>query len=96
MEADEIRVRFQKHLVVWLAMGVPTRLWLGGVVSPKRDKALGRALADKVKACCRWGSLLVVTDSWIAYREAFGWLCASAIAVVHCLCPGRTSCWHGR
>jgi transposase-like protein/IS1 family transposase len=73
VQADEIRVRCQKRLVVWLAMAicVPTRLWLGGVVSPNRDKSLGRAIAKKVKACCGWGALLVVTDGWSAYREAF-------------------------
>lgn len=73
VEADEIRVRFQKRLVVWLAMAicVPTRLWLGGVVSKQRDKHLGRRIANKVRACCRIGALLVVTDGWIAYKDAF-------------------------
>ena len=72
VEADEIRVRFQKK-VVWLAMAlcVPTRLWLGAVVSQNRDKHLGRALAKIVEACCQWGPLLVVTDGWIAYKDAF-------------------------
>jgi transposase-like protein/IS1 family transposase len=72
VEADEIRVRFQKK-VVWLAMAlcVPTRLWLGAVVSRNRDKHLGRALAKIVAACCQWGPLLVVTDGWIAYKDAF-------------------------
>jgi len=73
VQADEIRVRCQKRLIVWLAMAicVPTRLWLGGVVSKKRDKHLARALAKKVGACCLLGALLVTTDGWPAYREAF-------------------------
>src|SRR5581483_9206388 len=72
VEADEIRVRFQKK-VVWLAMAlcVPTRLWLGAVVSKNRDKSLATALAKIVHACCQWRPLLVVTDGWIAYKEAF-------------------------
>ena len=60
---------------VWwmaLALCVSTRLWLGGVVSAHRDKHLGRALAKKVRACCLPGALLVVTDGWRAYQDAFG------------------------
>lgn len=73
VQADEMRVRLQKRVVVWLAMAVcvPTRLWLGGVVCPQRDKHLARALAKKVFACARMGVLLVVTDGWSAYKEAF-------------------------
>ena len=73
VQADEIRVRCQKRLVVWLAMAlcVPTRLWLGGVVSQHRDKSLARSLAQKVKVCARFAALLVVTDGWPAYQEAF-------------------------
>lgn len=72
VEADEIRVRCQKK-VLWLAMAmcVSSRLWLGAVVSQSRDKFLARALAKIVKACCRFGALLVVTDGWIAYPDAF-------------------------
>jgi transposase-like protein/IS1 family transposase len=73
VQADEIRVRCQKRLVLWMAMAVcaSTRLWLGGVVQKSRDKHLARALAQKVCACARRGRLLVLTDGWIAYREAF-------------------------
>lgn len=73
VQADEIRVRCQKRLVLWMAMAVcaSTRLWLGGVVSKSRDKGLAKALAHKVKACCAPRALLIVTDGWVAYREAF-------------------------
>jgi transposase-like protein len=54
-----------------LALCVPTRLWLGGVVSKNRDKHLAKALAHKVKACAAWGALLMVTDGFVAYKEAF-------------------------
>ena len=72
VQADEIRVRCQKR-IVWMAMAlcVQTRLWLGGVVSPQRDKHLARSLADRVKACCLPGALLVVTDGFPAYKAAF-------------------------
>jgi len=45
---------------VWqaMAMAVPSRLWLGGVLSPHRDKALIRTLAVQIRACAgvprRW------------------------------------------
>jgi hypothetical protein len=43
VQADEIRVRTQAG-ILWVAMAmmVSTRLWLGGVVSPRRDRALIR------------------------------------------------------
>lgn len=72
VQADEIRVKAQGG-VVWLAMAlmVTTRLWLGGVVSQKRDKHLVRALADMVKrwALCR--DLLIAVDGFSAYVDAF-------------------------
>jgi transposase-like protein/IS1 family transposase len=73
VQAHEIRVRCQKRRVLWMAMAlcVSTRLWLGGVLSPHRDKHLARALARRVKACAHFSALLVVTDGWPAYREAF-------------------------
>ncbi len=73
VQADEIRVRCQKRLVVWLAMAmcVPTRLWLGAVLSQNRDKHLGRALAKIVRSCAELGALLVCTDGWKAYADAF-------------------------
>lgn len=73
VQTDELRIRCQRRLVLWLAMAIcsTTRLWLGGVVSPKRDKHLARKIAQKVKSCCHLGSVLVITDGWTAYREAF-------------------------
>lgn len=73
VQADELRVRCQKRLVVWMALAlcVPTRLWLGGVVSQSRDKPLARALARLVRTCARLAALLVVTDGWSAYANAF-------------------------
>lgn len=73
VQADEIRVRCQKRWIVWLAMAVcvSTRLWLGGVVSAQRDKHLARALAQKVQACACRGAVLIVTDGWSGYKDAF-------------------------
>jgi len=56
VQADEIKVKKQRGWV-WMgpAMMVKTRLWLGGVVGPKRDKELVRHLAGQVRewALCR-------------------------------------------
>ena len=50
VQADEIKVKIQKG-TIWMALAiwVPTRLWMGGVISPKRDLDLIQALADKVR-----------------------------------------------
>ncbi len=58
VQANEIRVN-SRGMVAWmgLAMMVSTRLWLGGVVSRKRDTML----ADR---------LLVCTDGWAAYPNS--------------------------
>ena len=49
VQADEVRVKVQKEKggrggVLWMAMAiaVPKRLWLGGEISPQRDKSLIR------------------------------------------------------
>jgi transposase-like protein/IS1 family transposase len=77
VQADEIRVKGHK-LIAWmgLALMVPTRLWLAGVVSPTRDRRLADRLIEQVRACAqRLCALLVCTDGWAAYpgsiRRAF-------------------------
>jgi transposase-like protein/IS1 family transposase len=72
VQADEIRVK-GKRLVAWMGMAimVGTRLWLGGVVSEKRDRGLADKLLGTVRACARTGcAVLVVTDGWAAYPKA--------------------------
>ena len=73
VQADEIRVKFAKKVVVWMAMAmqVPTRLWLGGVLSVRRDQPLIDALAIKIKACAAFGPLLLATDGLASYVKAW-------------------------
>ena len=73
VQADELRIKAQGH-VAWMALAlcVTTRLWLGGVVSTTRDKALARARALNVRACALCRPLLVAFDGFAAYIEAFG------------------------
>jgi transposase-like protein len=76
VQADQIRVQTQAG-IVWVAMAmmVSTRLWLGGAVSPHRDRDLIARLVAIVAACASWGPLLVVSDGLTTYidvvRKAF-------------------------
>jgi transposase-like protein len=72
VQADEIRVKGWK-MSAWmgLAIDVSTRLWVAGVVSRERDKALADHLLQQVRACCQAvGALLVCTDGWAAYPNS--------------------------
>jgi len=73
VQADEIRVKFAKKVVVWMAMAmqVSTRLWLGGVLSVHRDQNLIDRLAQKVKACAAFGAILLATDGLASYVKAW-------------------------
>ena len=72
VQADEVRIKTQQG-VVWMALAimVSSRLWLGGVVTRKRDKAMARALALQVRACALCRALLVCFDGFAAYVKAF-------------------------
>ncbi len=70
VQADEIRLKTQAG-VLWVAMAlmVTTRLWLGGAVSPIRDRTLIQRLVAMVAACARFGPLLFVTDGLKTYID---------------------------
>lgn len=76
VQADEIKAKTQGGSV-WMAMAmmIPTRLWLGGVVSRKRDTALIEQLVSKVRGhalCgCPLGALLLAVDGLGSYVGAF-------------------------
>jgi transposase-like protein len=72
VQADELRVKTQRG-VLWMAMAVmvPTRLWLGGVISPHRDKHLIRQLAAVIRASALPCPLLLAVDGLSSYSEAF-------------------------
>lgn len=77
VQADEIRGKGWK-MVPWIgmAMMVPTRLWLGGVVSLRRDRRLADDVLTMVNVCCQLlVAVLVLTDGWAAdpgsIRRAF-------------------------
>ena len=77
VQADEL---WAKHVGgrLWMAMAlaVPSRLWLGGVLSPHRDRALIATLVGLVRAAAGalWGrgsGVLVCVDGLASYVTAF-------------------------
>lgn len=67
VQADEIKVKtMMGSCWMALAMAVFTRLWLGGVVSRKRDLDLIQSLADKVHAIALCRPLLLAADAALA------------------------------
>jgi len=72
VQADEIKVKtLMGSYWMALAMAVPTRLWLGGVVSRKRDLDLIQSLVDKVRAIALCRPLLLAADGLASYVTAF-------------------------
>jgi transposase-like protein len=72
VQADEVRVKTQCG-IVWMAMAmmVSTRLWLGGVISTRRDQALITRLVSMIAACAIVAPLLLVVDGFTSYIDAF-------------------------
>jgi transposase-like protein len=72
VQADEIKVKtLNGPYWMALAMAIPTRLWLGGVVSRKRDLNLIQSLVDKVRAIALCRPLLLAADGLASYVTAF-------------------------
>ncbi len=71
VQADELWVK-QVGGKVWmaLALAVPTRLWLGGVISGSRDLPLITRLVQRVRACAATPAILVCVDGLASYVTA--------------------------
>lgn len=71
VQADELWVKLQ-GLKVWMAMAlqVATRLWLGGVVSPQRDRALIIRLVRQIRAGALVRPVLICVDGLSTYVKA--------------------------
>jgi transposase-like protein len=72
VQADELWVKMVGRRV-WMAMAmaVPSRLWLGGVISPRRDSVLITTLVQMVRSCARSRAILVCVDGLASYVTAF-------------------------
>lgn len=71
VQADELWVKLRQGRI-WqaMAMAVPSRLWLGGVLSPQRDDRLIRTLMERVRACACSLAVLVCVDGLASYVTA--------------------------
>jgi transposase-like protein len=72
VQADELWVKMVGRKV-WMAMAmaVPSRLWLGGVISAYRDRHLIRSLVEMVRSCTVSLAILVCVDGLSSYVTAF-------------------------
>ncbi len=73
VQADEIKVKAQAgSFWMALAMMVPTRLWLGGAISPRRDLSLIEKVAMQIRQIALCRPLLLAVDGLPGYVKAFG------------------------
>ena len=72
VQADELYVKaVARRFWMAMAMAVPSRLWLGGMVSERRDLALIAAVVGMVRRAAKSLSLLVCVDGLASYVTAF-------------------------
>lgn len=72
-QADEIKVKaWGRSLWMGLSIMVSTRLWLGGSISPSRDKALIDGLVATIRRVALCRPLLIAVDGLPHYRKAIG------------------------
>jgi len=72
VQADEMWVKVVgRKLWMAMALAVPSRLWLGGVVSRHRDGRLIAAVVRMVRSCASSLAMLVCVDGLASYVTAF-------------------------
>jgi transposase-like protein len=72
VQADELYVKaVGRRLWMAMAMAVPSRLWLGGAVSRRRDLALITAVVAMVRRAAKGMAFLVCVDGLASYVTAF-------------------------
>jgi len=71
VQADELSVKtVGGRIWMALAMAVPTRLWLGGVIGPNRDLGLILSVVRMVRAAASSLALLICVDGLASYVTA--------------------------
>jgi hypothetical protein len=71
VQADELWIKLAgRHAWQAMALAVPSRLWLGGVISPHRGLDLNRTLIRQVRACACGLAVLVCADGPASYVRA--------------------------
>jgi transposase-like protein len=72
VQADELYVKaVARRLWMAMAMAVPSRLWLGGVIRPRRDLTSIMTLVRMVRQAARGLAFLVCVDGLASYVTAF-------------------------
>lgn len=72
VQADELFVKaVAQRPWMAMAMAVPSRLWLGGVISPRRDLSLILTVVQLVRRAGRSPAFLVCVDGLARYVTAF-------------------------
>src|SRR5438270_1687414 len=72
VQADELYVKaIGRRLWMAMAMAVPSRLWLGGVVSQRRDLSLITTVVQMVRRAAKGLAFLVCVDGLASYVTAF-------------------------
>jgi transposase-like protein len=72
VQADEVYVKAVAcRLWMAMAMAVPSRLWLGGVISPRRDLPLITTVVQMVRRAAKGMAFLVCVDGLASYVTAF-------------------------
>jgi transposase-like protein len=71
VQVDELRLKIQGQ-IVWVAMAlaVGSRLWLGAVCRPQRDRQLARQIITCVYTWAHQAPLVISFDGWNAYPKA--------------------------
>jgi transposase-like protein len=72
VQADELYVKaVARRLWMAMAMAVPSRLWLGGAVSARRDLSLITTVVQMVRRAAKTMAFLVCVDGLASYVTAF-------------------------
>jgi hypothetical protein len=80
VQADELWVKLVgRRRWLAMAMAVPSRLWLGGVISAQRDRQLCHRLATLVGTCATSLGFLVCVDGLAGYGTAFRRACRTPV-----------------
>jgi transposase-like protein len=70
-QADELWVKgVGKRLWMGMALAVPFRLWLGGVIGVERDRTFLRAVVRLIRTAARHPALLICVDGLAGYVNA--------------------------
>jgi transposase-like protein len=71
VQADELCVKaVGRRLWLAMALAVPSRLWLGGVISERRDEDLITTLVRLIRAAARHPAFLIAVDGLASYVPA--------------------------